>query len=116
MGGKNPGGGLVWRWGATGHDCQRHHAHSSCGPIANPFGTTSSTPTTRINPIHPPIVYYSTHTKKPTQVKGGQHVNMVADQVVQKLMAVVKKRNKGQACLLRPPCVVDGHGLSIIVS
>lgn len=33
---------------------------------------------------------------RPPQVKGGQHVNMIADQVVQKLMAVVKKRNKGQ--------------------
>lgn len=31
------------------------------------------------------------------QVKGGQHVNMVADQVVEKLMAAVKKKNKGQA-------------------
>ena len=29
-------------------------------------------------------------------VKGGQHVNFVADQVVNKLMALVKKKNKGQ--------------------
>ncbi len=29
-------------------------------------------------------------------VKGGQHVNYVADQVVNKLMAAVKKKNKGQ--------------------
>ncbi|GLE00849.1 hypothetical protein PINS_up009646 [Pythium insidiosum] len=29
--------------------------------------------------------------------KGGQHVNYIADQVVSKLVAVVKKRNKGEA-------------------
>lgn len=27
-------------------------------------------------------------------VKGGQHVNLIADQIVQKLTAVVKKKNK----------------------
>jgi len=32
-------------------------------------------------------------------MKGGQHVNMVADQVVSKLMAAVKKKNKGQVCM-----------------
>jgi hypothetical protein len=69
-----------------------------------------STPTDSPPPTPPP----SPHTKSnpcPSsvpigpQVKGGQHVNMVADQVVQKLMAAVKKRNKGQvracACLRR---------------